>query len=91
MIIKFIKNTRKHRINQVIKGDYKLLIHQVKAGNAVESNEEELKQYVESLPKPKKIEKKSTPVPIMEKEIPSTNTEEEECIPCKKKRNARRK
>lgn len=91
MIIKFIKNTRKHRINQVIKGDYKLLIHQVKAGNAVESNEDELRQYIQSLPKPKKIEYKETPVPKGEKVIPSINIEEEECIPCKKKRNAGRK
>lgn len=91
MIIKFIKNTRKHRINQVIKGDYKLLIHQVKAGNAVESNEDELRQYIQTLPKPKKVGKKETPVPKGEKVVPSTNTEEEECIPCKKKRNARRK
>lgn len=89
MIIKFTKNTRTNRKGQVIKGDYKILIHQVKSGNAVVSDEYELKQFIDSLPKPKVKEPKRTPVPRVEKEIPSIN-QEEECIPCKKKRDARK-
>ena len=49
MIIKYTKNTKTNRINQVVKGDYKHLIGQVKLGLAVVSDEYELEQYTKKL------------------------------------------
>lgn len=94
MIIKFTKNTKKHRKGQVVKGDYKVLIHSVKRGDAEISNQYELDRYIEKLnesslkekPKEKTVIAKSEP----EKEA-KEKVETEECIPCKNKRNNAKK
>lgn len=45
IVIKFIKDTKTNRKDQVIKGDFKILNKQVKLGNAVLSDEKELENY----------------------------------------------
>lgn len=57
MIIKYVKDTKTNRINQVVKGDYKHLINQVKMGLAVVSNEYELEQYTKKLSQQKQSPK----------------------------------
>ncbi len=49
MIIKYTKNTKTKRIGQVVKGDYKELIHEVKRGDAVVSDGYELEIYTKKL------------------------------------------
>tara|TARA_R110002020_G_scaffold74342_1_gene190280 strand:- start:65 stop:217 length:153 start_codon:yes stop_codon:yes gene_type:complete len=49
MIIKFIKQTKKYRVGQVVKADFKLVYRHIKSGDAVESNEDELIKYISKI------------------------------------------
>lgn len=51
MIIKFIKDTKFYKKGQVIRGDYKDVIKQIKLKNAVTSTQEEFDQYMLKLKK----------------------------------------
>jgi len=46
MIIKFIKNTKRNRIGQVVEADFKIVHRHLKNESAIESNQNELDAYI---------------------------------------------